>query len=123
MKYIILFIFLPFLTNAQELYTKYDSYFQTISDPTEIHIYHTLMVVVITDKVVEIGSEVEGEFTVLALFNVEWQVGNEYLLSNIEDRIVFYYPKINKLVVINILTKVESVFYGTPIPTHVEIPK
>jgi hypothetical protein len=56
------------------------------------------MVVVVTDKVIEIGSEVEGEPTVLATFNVEWQVGNEYLLSNIEDRIVFYYPKINKLV-------------------------
>jgi hypothetical protein len=122
MKYIILFIFLPFLTNAQELYTKYDSYFQTISDPTEIHIYHTLMIVVITDGIVEIMSEVEGEYTVLAKFNVEWQVGNEYLLSNIEDRIVFYYPKTNKLVIMNMLTKIESVFYGN-IPTHIEIPK
>lgn len=122
MKYIILFIFLPFLSSAQDLYTKYDSYFQTISDPTEIHIYHTLMIVVVTDQVIEIVSEVEGESTILASFNVEWQVGNEYLLSNIEDRIVFYYPKTNKLVVINTLTKVESVFYGN-IPTHVEIPK
>lgn len=122
MKYTLLFIFLPFLSNAQELETKYDSYFQTISDLETIHIYHTPMVVVVTDKVVEIVSEVEEKPTVLATFNVEWQVGNEYLLSNIEDRIVFYYPKTNKLVVINVLTKVESVFYGN-IPTHVEIPK
>lgn len=120
MKYIFLFLFLPFLLSSQELTTTYDSYFQTISDNTSIKIYHAKMVIFISESCVEIKSDVEGVKTSLARVEIEWSIGPECLMSSYLNRIVFYYPKINKLVIIN--DQVESVFYGN-IPVIVEIQK
>lgn len=120
MKYIILFLFLPFLLSSQELSTTYNSYFQTISDNISIKIYHAKMVIQVTESCVEIKSEVEGVETSLAKVEIEWTIGPECLISSYLNRIVFYYPKTNKLVIIN--DQVESVFYGN-IPVIVEIQK
>ncbi len=121
MKYIILFIFLPLFLSSQELSTTYDSYFQTISDNTSIKIYHAKMVIFVSESCVEIKSEVQGVGeTSLAKIEVEWVVGPECLMSSYQNRIVFYYPKTNKLVIIS--DQVESIFYGD-IPTITEIQK
>ena len=120
MRYIILFIFLPLLLSSQELSTTYDSYFQTISDQTSIKIYHAKMVIFISESCVEIKSEVEGVETSLARVEIEWSIGPECMISSYLNRIVFYYPKTNKLVIIS--DQSESVFYGN-IPTIVEMQK
>jgi len=121
MKYIFLFLFLPLLSFGQ-LSTTYDSYFQTITDNETVRIYHVKMVINVTEHWVEIKSKLQesGLETCLAKVMVEWQIGAGFLMSSYQDRVVFYYPKINKLVIINEDT--ESIFYGN-IPTNVEIAK
>ena len=122
MKYILVFLlFLQFRLTGQTP-TSYESYFQTITDNESVYIYHVKMVIKITDDYVEVLSDVENEFTSLAKIQVEWKIGTGFLLSSNESNNVFYYPKTNKLVIINLNNQTESVFYGN-IPKSVEISK
>lgn len=122
MKYIFIFLlFLHFELVGQNT-TSYESYFQTITDNESVNIYHVKMVIKITDDYVEILSDVESEFMSLAKIEVEWKIGTGFLLSSNESNNVFYYPKTNKLVIINLNNQTESVFYGN-IPKSVEISK
>lgn len=102
--------------------TSYESYFQTITDNESVNIYHVKMVIKVADDYVEVLSDIDGEFTSLAKVEVEWKVGTGFLLSSNESNNVFYYPKTNKLVIINLNNQTESVFYGN-IPKSVEISK
>ena len=121
MKYIIFLLFLPLTLRSQNT-TSYESYFQTITDNESVNIYHVKMVIKVTDDYVEVLSDVENEFMSLAKIEVEWKIGTGFLLSSKEDHNVFYYPKTNKLVIINLNNQTESVFYGN-IPKSVEISK
>lgn len=121
MKYIIFLLFLPLTLRSQNT-TSYESYFQTITDNESVNIYHVKMVIKVTDDYVEVLSDVESEFMSLAKIEVEWKIGTGFLLSYKGNHNIFYYPKINKLVILNLNNQTESVFYGN-IPKSVEISK